>query len=98
MRRAWTVMDDAGEERMDIAFVVEETKKDALEALRNIMQNDDEQSSYVVIDDSIYQYSPGYGYKGDGWDCDDLRPDMWDESEADRAWDVFELPCYYMGE
>lgn len=98
MRRAWTVMDDAGEERTDIAVVVEETKEDALEALRKEMQDGDEYWTFVVIGDLIYQFTPGYGYKGEEWDCDDLRPDMWDESEADRTWDVSELPCYYMGE
>lgn len=98
MKRAWTVMDDAGEERMDIAVVVEETKEDALEALRKEMQDGDEYWTFVVIDDSIYQFAPGYGYKGEEWACDDLRPDMWDESEADGIWDISELPCYYLGE
>lgn len=98
MKKAWTIQDDAGEERTDIAVVVEETKEDALEALRKEMQDGDEYSTFVVIDDSIYEFAPGYGYKGEEWDCEDLRPDMWDESEADRTWDVFELPCYYMGE
>lgn len=98
MRRAWTVMDDAGEERTDIAVVVAETKEDALEALRKEMQDGNEYSTFVVIDDSIYEFAPGYGYKCEEWNCEDLRPDMWDESEADRTWDVSELPCYYMGE
>ena len=94
MKKVWTIIDDAGEERTDIAVVVEETKEDALEALRKVMQDGDEYSTFVVIDDSIYQFAPGYGYKGEEWDCEDLRPDMWDESEADRTWDVSELPCY----
>lgn len=98
MKKAWTIQDDCGDARTDIAVVVEETKEDALEALRKEMQDGDEYWTFVVIDDSIYQFAPGYGYKGDEWDCEDLRPDMWDESEADRTWDAFELPCYYRGE
>ena len=98
MKKAWTIQDDCGDARTDIAVVVEETKEDALEALRKEMQDGDEYWTFVVIDDSIYQFAPGYGYKGDEWDCEDLRPDMWDESEADRTWDAFELPCYYMGD
>lgn len=98
MRRAWTVLDNEDVKRTDIAVVVAETKNEALELLRDEMQDGDEYWTFVVIDDSIYQFAPGYGYKGKEWDCDDLRPDMWDESEADEAWDVSELPCYYMGE
>ncbi len=98
MRRAWTVTDDAGEERTDIAVVVEETKEDALEALRKAMQDCDEYWTFVVIDGSIYKFAPGYGYKGDRWDCDDLRPDMWDTDAADGVFELAALPCYYIGE
>ena len=94
----WTIQDDCGDTRTDIAVVVEETKEDALETLRREMQDGDEYSTFVVIDDSIYQFAPGYGYKGEEWDCEDLRPEMWDESEADRTWDVCELPYNFMSE
>ena len=92
--KTWTIQDDCGEERADIAVVVEATKEDALESLRKKLQDDNEYSTFVVINDSIYQFAPGYGYKGDDWNCDDLRPNMWEESEADRTWDILELPCY----
>lgn len=98
MKKAWTIQDDCGDARTDIAVVVEETKEDALEALRKEMQDGDEYWTFVVIDDSIYQFAPGYGYKGEGWDCEDLRPDMWDIDASSGVYNLIELPCYYVGE
>lgn len=61
MRRAWTVMDDAGEERTDIAVVVAETKEDALEALRKAMQD----GTWDVSELPCY-------YMGEEYDADDF--------------------------
>ena len=98
MRRAWTVLDNEDVKRTDIAVVVAETKNEALELLRDEMQDGDEYWTFVVIDDSIYQFAPGYGYKGKEWDCDDLRQDMWDTDASDGVFELAELPCYCMGE
>ena len=51
-----------------------------------------------VIDGSIYKFAPGDGYKGEEWDCEDLRPEMWDIDASSGVYELAELPCYYMGE
>lgn len=98
MKKAWTIQDNCGDARTDIAVVAEETKEDALEALRKEMQDGDEYWTFVVIDDSIYEFAPGDGYKGEEWDCEDLRPEMWDADASSGVFELAELPCYCMGE
>lgn len=98
MKKAWTIQNNRGIQITDIDIVVEETKEDALEALRKELQEDDEYWTYIVINDSIYEFAQGYGYKGEEWDCEDLRPDMWDIDASSGMYNLIELPCYYMGE
>ena len=98
MKKAWTIQNNRGIQITDIDIVVEETKEDALEALRKELQEDDEYWTYIIINDSIYEFAQGYGYKGEEWDCEDLRPDMWDIDASSGMYNLIELPCYYMGE
>ena len=99
MKKAWTLQDDdCGDARMDIAVVVEETEEDALEALRKELQDGDEYWTFVVIDDSIYQFIQGYGYKGEKWDRKDLRPEMWDIGASCGRYNLIEVLCCYRGE
>lgn len=99
MKKAWTLQDDdCGDVRMDIAVVVEETEEDALEALRKELQDDNEYWTFVVIDDSICQFAPGHGYKGEKWDRKDLRPEMWDIGASYSRYNLIEVICDYRGE
>lgn len=99
MKKAWTLQDDdCGDARMDIGVVVEETKEDALEALRKELQDGGEYWTFVVIDDSIYQFIQGYGYKGEKWDRKDLRPEMWDIGASCGRYNLIDVLCYYRGE
>ena len=102
MKKAWTLQDDdCGDARMDIAVVVEETEEDALEALRKELQDGGEYCAFVVIDDSIYQFTQGYGYnggyKGEKWDRKDLRPEMWDIGASCGRYNLIEVLCCYKG-
>lgn len=98
MKKAWTIQNDRGIQRTDIDIVVEETKENALEALRKELQENEEYWTYIVINDSIYMFAQGDGYKGEEWDCEDLRPEMWDIDASNGVYNLIELPCYYMGE
>lgn len=94
MKRSWTVLDHEGTKRTDIAVVVAETKSEALRLLRDEMQEGNDYDTFVIIDESIFSFAPGNGYKGEEFDCDDRNPDMWDVDDADGVWETVELPCY----
>lgn len=98
MKRAWTVNDLTGDTRTDLAVVVEENAEDALEALRKALQDGDKYWTYIVKDEMIYRFAPGEGYNGEEWNCEDLNPDMWDETVSDDEYELIELPCYVNGE
>lgn len=89
--KTWTIKGYSGKPRPDLAMVKAESKEDALEALRKTLQDDDKYWTYIVKNDAIYQYAPGYGYKGEKWNPKDLRSEMWEDDMMGEVYDVVEF-------
>lgn len=100
MKKMYTVMNDHGEERPDLAVAMAETREEALPILRDMIQSQDEVFNYVIIDDMICQFEGLEGFldeekilsgeKDEPTHEDLMNPNNWNIDYA-NIWDACEL-------
>lgn len=100
MKKMYTIMNDHGEERPDLAATMAETREEALPILRDMIQSQDEVFNYVIIDDMIAQFEGLEGFldeekilngeKDEPTHEDLMNPNNWNIDCA-NIWDACEL-------
>lgn len=92
MKKMYTVIDDCGEARQDIATAEAMNEMEAAEMLRDQMQDGDETYNYVVIDGQIAQFDGLDGFLGEENPTDEdlTNAELWNIDDACSIWDIEE--------